>query len=172
MTGLTRLIALGALILPLPSLADAQDPRFRHLPHVRGEDARTREILEKAQAQSPTVAKLVADLQATDVIVLIVAGWLPGRAEGIAYVVATTPSVRYVRVVLRIPNGERSLMAVLGHELQHALEMAHMPAVRDARSLAAAYMRIGTPMARNTNFETKAAVKTGQRVAQEVGRRR
>ncbi len=172
MTGFARLIALGVMIVPLPSLADVQETGLRNLPHVRGENARAREIIEKARARSQTVDRLVAELQDTDVIVLVVAGWLPGRAEGIAYVVATTPTVRYVRVVLRLPNGERGLMAVLGHELQHAVEIARMPSVRDARSLAAAYIRIGVPMARNTNFETKAAVEVGRQVAGEVERDR
>jgi hypothetical protein len=171
MTGLVRLIALGAMILPLPSMADAQETGLRSLPHVRGENAGAREILEKARARSPTVARLVAELQETDVIVFVVAGWLAGRAECIADLIATTRTVRYVRVVLRLPNAERRLMAVLGHELQHAVEIARMPAVRDARSLAAAYLRIGVPMARNTDFETQAAVKTGQQVAREVGPR-
>jgi len=106
------------------------------------------------------------------VIVNIVAGWLPGRADGVAYVVAATPSVRYVRVVLRLPNTDRCLMAVLGHELQHAVEIARMPDVRDARSLAAAYGRIGVPMKEKTNFETEAAVKAGKQVAFELAQNR
>ncbi len=170
MTGLTRLIAFGVLILPLPSLADAQDPRLRAIPHVRGGNARVREILEKAEALSPTVARLVEELQDTDVIVTVVAGWLPGRAAGVAYVIAATPPVRYVRVVLRLPNTDQGLMAVLGHELQHAVEIACMPSVRDAHSLEEAYTRIGVAMARRTDFETDEAVQTGEQVAHELKR--
>lgn len=170
MTGLTWLIALRVMFLPLPCPADAQEPSLRGLQHVRGMNARAREILESARALSPTVARLMVELQDTDVIVNIITGWLPGRADGVAYIVAATPSVRYVRVVLRLPNTDRCLMAVLGHELQHAVEIARMPGVRDARSLGAVYRQIGVAMADNTNFETAAAVRAGKQVALEVRR--
>jgi hypothetical protein len=171
MNGLARLIAFGALILQLPSLADGRSG-LPALPHVRAGDADAGKVLERAQACSPTVARLIAELQETDVIVLVVAGWLPGSADGITRVLTCTPTVRYLRVVLRLPNSECRLMAVLGHELQHAVEIAHLPGVRDARSLSAAYLRIGIAKEPNRHFETEAAVKAGRQVAREVSRER
>ena len=126
-------------------------------------------MLETAAALSPTVARLIAALQQSDVIVVVGTGaLLSADVNGLAHVFAVGPDVRYVRVLLKIPNDRRNLMRVLGHELQHALEMAGMPHARDGQSLAAAYSRIGVPMVGDNYFETDAAVRVGQVVAREL----
>jgi hypothetical protein len=135
-------------------------------------DVLAREVLQNATLLWPTVARLIAELEQSDLIVSIGTGHLPENVNGQARMIAATPSVRYMRVVLKIPNSAPALMEVLGHELRHAVEIAGMPEVRDELSLAAAYRRPGVAMAREGFFETDAAVETGRLVAREVARKR
>ncbi|MCX6545606.1 MAG: hypothetical protein NTV05_14490 [Acidobacteria bacterium] len=100
---------------------------------VRCLDGEARRLLEAAVAVSPTIARLVTDLQSTDLIVGIEAHTLPKKGlNGDARVIAATPVVRHVRIRVAIPGVQSELLAVLGHELQHAVEIAAAPDVRDA----------------------------------------
>jgi len=143
----------------------------RVVPHVRGADALSRELLETATRKSSTVSALIATLDGSDVIVYVGAGWLPVKVKGTTQVVVSTPVVRYLRIVLKLPNTKEDMLEVLGHELQHAVEIAAMAEVRDELSHAAAYRRIGYATSRGGFFETKAAIKTGRLVAREALKR-
>jgi hypothetical protein len=176
MTHVARLTALAILVVHASAAAaqvapdaDARVPA--RVPHVRGGDALAVTVLREAATSSPTVARLVADLERTDLIVTIVTGRLPDRADGLAQIVTAAGGVRHVRITLRIPKGIKCLMATLGHELCHAKEIAGMPDVRGEESLAAAYRRIGVPTARDGFFETDAAVRAGEQVGHEIARR-
>jgi len=163
------LVVTALMVLPHAGPVTGQDVPAAVVPHVRAADRLAREVLESAAAWSPTVAGLIAALQESDVIVIVATGaLLSAHVNAIAHVVAAGPDVRYVRVLLGIPNDRRDLVRVLGHELQHALEIARMPHVRDSVSMAAAYRRIGVPMAGDNYFETDAAVRAGQLVAREL----
>jgi len=48
-----------------------------------------------------------------------------------------------VRVAVRLPGLENELVCTLAHELQHVVEIADAPEVRDTRSLLRFYDRIG-----------------------------
>jgi hypothetical protein len=136
--------------------------------HVRAASAEARQLLLRAAGQSPTLAGFVADLENSDVIVTVELKPLPKTVNGFVQVAAATPATRYLRIVLRVPNAGPDLMAVLGHELRHVVEIAGMPDVRDDRSLAAAYRRIGTPGQGDGFFETPAALDAGRAVAREL----
>lgn len=171
---LTRWVVLIAtLVLPGAGICSAQDPAAPNVPHVRAVDRLAREVLESAAALSPTVARLIERLQQSDVIVLVETGaLLTANVNGLAHVFAAAPGVRYVRVLLRLPNDRRDLMRVLGHELRHALEVAESPDVRDSASMASFYRRVGVPRAHDNYFETDAAVRTGAMVARELAGKR
>ncbi len=167
----TSLVVLGAL-LTAPSMAAAQaaervslgSPECR----VRAFDREAQRLLSAAAAASLTVARLIADLQVTDVLVTVELKTLPKRINGHVQVAAATPVLRYPRLTLRVPNDELELIAVLGHELRHVTEIALMPDVRDDNSLARAYRRIGTAGPSDGYFETEAALETGRAVAREL----
>jgi hypothetical protein len=59
-------------------------------------------------------------------------------------------------------------VAALGHELQHAMEVADAPDVRDEGALARFYARIGTEGALPRSYDTLAAQLAGRRVLMEV----
>jgi len=159
--------AVLALVLAGGLAGECQDTIGPDIPHVRGWDRRARAVLDTAIRLSPTVAWQVAELQKTDVIVIVEAGYLDSM-NGLACVFAASPTARYVRVRLRIPGDDLALVRTLAHELQHALEIARLPEIRDSWSLALAYDRIGFPHARQGRYETKAALRVGALVAGEL----
>jgi hypothetical protein len=61
-------------------------------------------------------------------------------------------------------------VAILGHELQHAVEVANAPWVVDEASLAEEYRRIGFPSHADhgMSFESRAAIDAGQRVLRDL----
>jgi len=69
-----------------------------------------------------------------------------------------------------IPLAPTIMIAVLGHELRHALEIAAMAEVRDEVGLWRAYRRIGFATRAGGFFETEAALATEARVGEEAER--
>jgi hypothetical protein len=134
---------------------------------VRGLDPTSRKVLAAAVACSPTVASMVAGLEASDLLVGVELARLEGNRVGETRLVTATPDVRYVRVRLR-PNGAQGLAEVLGHELRHATEIAAAREVRDADSQRSYYLRVGYERTGGGRYETDAALVTGRLVAREV----
>jgi hypothetical protein len=65
-------------------------------------------------------------------------------------------------------RGHIDTMSVVGHELQHALEVAMNTDVRDDVSFGALYARIGDQPARPDRYDTAAAREAGRRVRNEM----
>ncbi len=175
MTRLTRLMALAALVIRASAAAAQVAPAAdttapARVPHVRGGDRLAIAVLEEAAVSSPTVVRLLAGLQQSDVIVWVLTGGLPVGINGHTRFLTAAGGVRHLRVTLKIPNGTRGLIATLGHELCHATEIASMPEVQHEASLEAAYRRVGVAMRGEGYFETDAAVRTGQQVVRELTR--
>jgi hypothetical protein len=167
-------IALAAALAGTPAALSAQqeDP-----PHgaaaapgsrVRPLDAAARRVIERAVAVSPTVARMIDELEGTDLIVGVQTCPLPKLVSGDARVVAAAGGVRHVRIRLAIPRATSDLVVVLGHELRHAIEIAAMPGIRDGESLVRAYRQMGATLVRKSYFETDAALEAGRVVAQEL----
>ena len=137
-------------------------------PHVRGTSPHMSRLLEQAIKQSPTFAALVTALDKTDVIVHVeeVTHMTPGVDGRLTFVVATG-DVRYLRAQV-LKRGVIDMMSVVGHELQHALEVALASDVRCQASFAGLYNRIGDQPARPDRYDTAAAREAGQRVRREL----
>jgi hypothetical protein len=153
-------------------VAAQEDQRSRGLvfsaaSRVRCLDARARSLLEIALASSPTVARQVAALQSTDLIVGIETT-AERKTRGDMRILGATPDTRLVRIRIRIPGAWEALVSVLGHELHHALEIAAEPGVRDGATLRAHYLRIGYERAGGGRYETEAALEAGRLVAAEL----
>jgi hypothetical protein len=136
--------------------------------HVRATDASTREWLRIGAAESPTFRALLAKLVVSDVIVYIgVVEKIAGGLSGQMLFVAATPGTRYVRVELVANGSEREMVALVGHELQHAVEIASAPHVRDRQSMAMLYLAMGGNP-RRSRFDSLAARVTEERVRGEL----
>lgn len=136
--------------------------------HVRGTDASTREWLRIGAAESPTFRGLLARLVASDLIVYIgVVDRIIGASAGQLYFVIATPSARYVRIEVVADGNEREMVALVGHELQHAVEIASAPRVRDRQSMALLYLGMGENR-NHSHFDSVAARVTQERVRSEL----
>lgn len=113
-------------------------------PRVRPVGTRVVSLLNRGYIASPTLAALVDALERSDVIVHIEEHWLLDRGrDGETRLVAVAAGHRYLRIYLdpRIPD--QAAMALLAHELQHAVEIADATWVVDQKTLAQLYMCIG-----------------------------
>lgn len=161
-----------ASLLGLAFLAQAD-------PHVRPLDPAIRSAIEQGAAHSPTVFRQIGRLQASDVIVYVRAGSCSDSdVLACTRIVPTTPgATRLLQMNLVFANHkgitvlstrQDHLIAVIAHELQHAIEVADAPDVVDGTSLRRLFERIGYRLMFSHGFETDAAVRVGDVVRQEL----
>ena len=143
--------------------AEARDTRA----HVRPMDERASMLVQDTAERSPTVAAIIADIERTDVIVNLQVTFIPHETAGYLRYVTTTATSRIliVRIRATLPPWEQA--AVLGHELQHAREIAAAPTVRDRAAVAALFESIGYRTDLGT-YETDAAVRVTSQVRWEL----
>jgi len=139
---------------------------------VTGLNPRSEALIKKAARASPTVAALLHALESTDVAVLVEATFMATRlARGGDIRIATATAVRrYLVVRLDVTRPPEQQIEYLGHELQHALEVAGASDVRDEASLARLMERIGWKSGPGA-FETAAAVRVSAEVRRDLARR-
>lgn len=138
-------------------------------PRVRGTTPAAQSLLEAGARRSATFAALMRAVDATDVVVLVeLTRDLPQGVEGRLVFVTCAGGVRYLRAQLSSALGTDGVIAVAGHELQHAIEVAAHPDVRDSGTMAALYRRIGVPGAAPNRYDTAEALSIGRRVRAEL----
>lgn len=160
----TILALIGTLAGPMPS-------PMRAVPRLRPADATAARTLDRGFACCPTIRGLVRDLEASDLIVYVETGFVQQPALARTVLMGAGPSIRYVRVTLHRMTSPDTLIELLGHELQHAVEIAQTPEVRDHDAMLSLYKRIGIHRHSTNHFETSVAREIGVRVRAEVGRR-
>jgi len=127
--------------------------------HVRGASAEAQALVADGLRRSETIRSLVAALEASDVIVYVDMVYVARGPVAATSLTTANAAVRMLRVrISPILDADRAL-EILGHELQHAAEIAADARVRDAASLRAHSEAVGWATdASNDHFETKAAV--------------
>lgn len=163
----------GTMCLAGASPTAADIDHALNSPHrqVRSSDTRVMSALAQGMRRSPTFASLVLALNRSDVIVYIqpaerLRPTMLGRMMLLTK--AQTKSRRYVRiqVLAQIPMDE--LVSIIGHELQHAMEIADHPHVRDEATLASLYQRLGAGRSDALGFDTEAAQQAGTQIRKEL----
>ena len=150
----------------------ADSPQYRQ-PVVRTTNLRLATLIREGARCSATFQALAERLSNSDLIVYVDADNFPPEGlDGRLTFLTSAPGVRYVRIrVALYPDAARQI-AIIGHELQHAVEIADHPAIVDEESLGREYSRIGYShrlvVARRQMFDTEAAIKTGERVYREL----
>jgi hypothetical protein len=152
----------------------ASTPEDGAVYHIRTTDLRLRTLITDGVRGSPTFRALVDRLVASDVVVYLRSEEaLPSRADGRLAFIAAAGGYRYVVVRLRPMRSRAHQIALLGHELRHAVEIADAPLVVDTASLAREYERIGyaSRLAEQDRitFDTDAAIAAGYQVLAELG---
>lgn len=138
--------------------------------HTRAMSPATGRFLRMATERSGVVRALVEELERTDVVVLLDYSNEPGADSKWPFMTFLTAAagIRYVAIQIywkSIPP--LAQVPLLAHELQHALELAAAPDVRDRESCVQLFARIGWPAAPGC-FETDAARLIEKRVREEL----
>jgi hypothetical protein len=163
MLTIRALVSIVALLVPASAFATGGAPR------IRPNDLRSAKLLLEGLQRSPTLRSLVDALDGKDVIVYVeMQPRLKARLAGSLTWITGTPKFRYVRISWNPEVGTSAAIATLGHELQHALEIAHEPSITSASSLEAFYRRHGIDMRSNNGWDTIAARERGDAVRREL----
>lgn len=142
---------------------------------VRSADHRINGAVEQGLRDSATFRALVDRINASDVVVYLAAdvNGLPTGVDGRLTFLSAAGGFRYVVVHVNSRLSTPRLVALIGHELQHAREIADTVAIIDALSMAREYAAgLGYRNLLVTNdrrtFDSRAAIRAGEQVLREV----
>jgi hypothetical protein len=141
---------------------------------VRSTDAVVLELLREGAMRSATFRGLIDAISHSDGIVYVESGYCAfGHYNGCMLpFIASSHGNRYLRVVVTPDKnqlGHDQRIAIIAHELQHALEVIAHAEVVDVATMEAMYRRIGTPLTDGmTGYETSAARLAGDTVLSEL----
>jgi hypothetical protein len=164
-TRIECLVVVLVCVACAPSGASpAESPPHRSM--LRPMDAQMRGLVQAGRAQSPSFSALVDRLAAADVVVYVKCAWLRSRIDGELTFLSAAGGLRYVMVRVAPHLTTQRKIAILGHELQHALEIAERPAIVDSATLARAYEQFGFTRRAGSrvDFDTAAAIDTGHTI--------
>jgi len=166
----TRIAVNCALICAgaVPAVAVTGPP-----PRVRSTDATILELFREGAERSATFRGLIDAIADSAGIVYVEFGYCAfGHVNGcLLPFIASTHGDRYLRILVTPDKNRRShdqLLALIAHELQHALEVIADVEVVDVATMEAMYRRIGTPLRGMTGYETAAARVAGDTVLSEL----
>jgi len=160
-------VAIAADLHGFAAAAQASPNRSGNQAAVRGDDGRARALIEWAARRSPTVAALLADMDGTDVVVVVQVTFLAADCAGDLRIGPAPQGWRYLFVRVDQTRSPVEQAEILGHELQHAREVTEAPEVHDEAGLMALMARIGWRTGRGT-FETDSARLVGMQVRREL----
>jgi hypothetical protein len=158
-----------SLALALGARLGAEPPG--RLRHVRPLDPSVGDLLAYGDAASSTIRALIAALDRSDVIVHIERVSRPGDGlAGSTRFVTRAGGYRYIRITLFGHWSTRQTLALLGHELQHALEIATATWVVDQDTCLELFHAIGRRSCnqRRLCYETDAAIEAGAQVMRDL----
>lgn len=141
--------------------------------HVRTSEPNIRALVEAGRLHSPTFRRLLETLNESDVIVYVRTKLTrPGLYAYLAHNMVTAGGHRYLRVALDPQGSWRRAVASLGHELQHAVEVAQAAHVRDAEGLEQMFEQANLEAVCGSGggkcFETKAAMDVTTAILDEL----
>jgi hypothetical protein len=160
-------------LLPPASFAASDEPSRSandRSPRVRPSDSRATSLVLQGLERSETLRYLVNQLEQRDVLVYVeMQPTLKKRLAGALTWMTATKMHRYVRVSINPELHKDAAIATLGHELQHALEVANAPEIVDATTLQAYYEKNGNSnQAHVKGWDTEAARVAGEDVRREL----
>jgi hypothetical protein len=168
-------VAVGALLgaIPVNASTPGPNPPISSSARVRTTDPVMAAALRAGILRSPTILRLVAAIDASDVIVYLAIGKCPRPAVACLMMGPVAAGTRYVRINFPLPEGPGiarawfpdELSASIAHELQHAVEIIGWPEVVDGTTLQAAHLRRGLV---GRHLDTDAAVQVGDTAHAEL----
>ena len=152
----------GAAIQPVAAQAGAVAPR------VRSESARIAETIARGREGSATFRRLVENIEATDGLVFVDEGVCAGGVRACLRLSVTVagPS-RLLRIVVNLRKAPGcEAIEMIGHELQHAIELLRNPGIRS--DIQAYNFFYGVARTSSSRFETEAAMQAGIAIGREA----
>jgi hypothetical protein len=139
-------------------------------PRVRPNDTRMATMLLDGLRRSPFLAALVDRVEASDVIVYLeLQPNMERRLAGCLTWITSAGRYRYVRASINPELPPDALIAAIGHELQHVIEIIESPSVVDPSSLLTLYRRIGSGGPKSEPaLDTEEARTAGARVRRDL----
>lgn len=171
----TACAAAGTSLAPRVAAA-AQDVRdASEVPRIRiYRDGRIEKIITEGLGASVTFRELVNRLNRSDVVVYIRCQKdVPKREDGYLQFVGSAAGYRYLQAYVRYNTSRSHQIALIGHELFHAVEVADAPSVIDVPSFEREYARIGflsrtDRVGGGVAYDTHAAIDVGEQILREV----
>jgi hypothetical protein len=170
--------ALFAVFLSIVAVPAAGSPRPAAARdglwfHIRTADSHLRRMIQDGVDTSPTFRALLDRLIGSDVIVFLECdAFLARGIDGRLSFATSAGGYRYLQIRIRPWGLRQQQVALLAHELRHAVEVVDTPSIVDAGSMAREYERMGylahwaqLPV---TAFDTVAAVQAGYDVLREL----
>jgi bacterioferritin-associated ferredoxin len=137
--------------------------------HVRTTEPRVLALVEQGIARSATFRRLIDALNASDVIVYIEPKLhRPALGGYLSHRMVARGGTRYLKIAVEVRGGEERVIALVAHELQHAVEVAQSPAVRDSVSMSHLFEQASIGDSCGGCFETAAAIEMQERVLAEL----
>lgn len=179
MTAAVLIASIAFSLVPLRAPIVPQSPATRGVPtygveplfnHLRPQGARTSFWLREVMRGSPTARRLAERLEQSDVILYLdVSHGLDQRVSACLTWLTDTATHRIVRATFRPELTTLQAVALLAHELAHAVEVVEHPEVRSAPALLALYERIGHRTApTGLHWDTARAIAVGELARLEV----
>jgi hypothetical protein len=168
----STLALLFACASALAGSAQAPDPSLRR---VRALDPALLQHVHEGLHRSATFRHIVAALEQSNVIVYLAPGVCDvGRIDGcLLRFVHVSGNTRYLRIVISRRVGAERAISVIGHELQHAREVAAAPTVVDGAGLVAMFRQASLRECKGVRgecYETQAAIDAEDAILKELGR--
>lgn len=159
-------VASVAILSSFPMTAVAQPGTA-----IRPEHPDLQQLIDDGGRRSATFQGLIARLDATAIIVYVRFDRCGGGVAACTRVAASHRNTRRLLIVLdRFGRGPSALIALLAHELQHAIELSEAPQVVDETSLRLFCATSGWQS--REGCETAEALRVGRAVASEMATRR
>jgi hypothetical protein len=179
-----RYLAVVSLLVAAPAIPMHADSRRSHnirrdaqAPPVRSSDPYISRLLAEGRARSGTFARLVETISGTDGIVYVEPGECPvaGMRGCLLHVLNATAEARYLRITVDTSEPAATLIPVIGHELQHAIEVLQHPGIRTGLDILNFYRSVDTQILNRIKansgsraYETIGAVEVGDAVRDDL----
>jgi hypothetical protein len=165
-----RCLFLVGLMLCRPAWLPtaAADPTVFH--RVRSDNARIENLIAEGSRRSATFRNIVLAIEATDGFVYIEPGKCWDRAKGcLLHKISAVGENRYLWIAVDLNDSDINLIALIAHELRHALEILSERSIRTGQQMRFFYKPPrGVPTRRSS--ETAAALMAGAAVRDELGK--
>lgn len=163
------LLVVALVLAPLHAEAASDSP---DVPRIRAVDPRLAQMLRFGSSKSASFKAIVDRVEESDVIVHVEPRVPDHRgARGTLRFVTRAGGFRYLRITITTSSSLQATVALLGHELEHAAEVAADASVVDQESFERMYRRIGdrcTIEGPTRRYDTRAAREAGDRIFAEL----